>query len=197
MTIKSILTVHQSIVELEDITRHFYSDSLNLNTIINVTYDLNINSRNIKKLPVQFDVIGGMFYCNNNDLTSLEGCPRVVGRNCDFSDNNIKNLDFLPIQIGGNLQINNNKIRSLKGISKLQSCKIINLSNNRIREFGIELIFIKDLITVLYDNLDANAVIGFVDALTIIRKYLGQGKSGLLACANELEDAGLGQYAKL
>ncbi len=37
----------------------------------------------------------------------------------------------------------------------------------------------------------------FNKAIFIIRKYLGEGKKGLLACSNELEEAGLERFAKL
>jgi len=40
--------------------------------------------------------VGGHFYCNNNQLTSLEGCPETVSGNFSCSYNQLTNFDGLP-----------------------------------------------------------------------------------------------------
>jgi len=50
----------------------------------------------LTKLPVKFNVVKGDFNCNDNNLTSLEGCPNTVGDNFDCSFN-----DELQTLVGG------------------------------------------------------------------------------------------------
>ena len=41
--------------------------------------DVDLSNMNLDKIPVKFNLVGGYFYCSNNNLTSLEGCPKEVG----------------------------------------------------------------------------------------------------------------------
>jgi hypothetical protein len=51
------------------------------------TYDVkgnvNLNRKQYSKLPMRFRNVSGTFYCNDNNLTSLNGAPKNVGG--DFS----------------------------------------------------------------------------------------------------------------
>ncbi len=142
--------------------------------------------------------VGGHFKCYKNKLTTLEGCPKDVGGVFDCSNNQLISLEYCPRKIGYDAIFSDNKITSLVGISKrIDSIGgTLALSRNNVEEGGIGLIFIKDLKQLIYD-LGQGFREDFFLALMIINKYLGKGKSGLLECAEELEEAGLGRYAKL
>ncbi len=121
----------------------------------------------LKNIPKR---IGRTFECDHNELTTFKGCPEVARE----------------------MYFDNNKITSLVGIHHaIKECDIVSFDGNYIEEGGIGLIFVKGLAQVRSNTK------GFDMAVDIIDKYLGQGKAGLLACQEELEEAGLGRYAKL
>ncbi len=137
--------------------------------------------------------VKGEFTCSNNKLTSLKYGPEIVDNDYQVSENEINTLEFLPKVVGGSMILEKNKLTSLVGIHKLKSCTDIYLSKNNIVEGGIGLILIEGLqeIDITHDSSD------FGKAMRIIGKYLRHGKKSLLKCSEELEEAGLGAFAKL
>ncbi len=138
---------------------------------------------------------GGNYECNDNQLTTLKGTPKIILGTFDCSSNQIKSLEFCPEEIEGTGRFGNNKLVSLVGINKyLKKCNSISFKNNHIEEGGIGLLLIDNLKVV--NSSDCG---DFSKATSIINKYLdeGGGKQFLLACQEELEEAGLERYAKL
>ena len=45
-------------------------------------------------------IVDGDFYCNDNFLTDLKGCPRIVEQEFDCKDNQLKSLDGCPVEAG-------------------------------------------------------------------------------------------------
>jgi hypothetical protein len=140
---------------------------------VNVTSDVYLANRKLLKLPVQFGTVGGDFHCYDNELTSLEGVAR---------------------EIGGDLSCSDNKLTSLEGIHKIikRVDGVFYCARNPIKTGGIGLILIEGLTRIPLSSTDE-----YYDAFKIIKKYLGQGKKGLLLCQDELIDAGYEKYAKL
>jgi len=67
--------------------------------------------------------IEGDFYCDHNELKSLEGCPETIGGYFSCSSNQLISLEGCPVFIEGNFWCDNNKIElelpdyvKLKGI---------------------------------------------------------------------------------
>ena len=85
---------------------------------IDVDGDVNLIDINLDKLPLRFNRIGGNFYCNNNQLTSLEGAPKEVGGFFDCRYNQLTSLEGAPKEVGGFFDCNNNKLTSLEGAPK-------------------------------------------------------------------------------
>jgi len=56
--------------------QHF---SINDDFTVDVAGHVYLTSKKLKNLPVQFGMVEGSFYCNNNQLTSLLGSPHTVG----------------------------------------------------------------------------------------------------------------------
>jgi hypothetical protein len=156
---------------------------------ISVTGSVNIGASLITKLPVKFGSVGGSFSCYNNRLTSLHGAPSSVGGDVFCNHNNLTSLQGAPSSIGGSFFGGENKLTSLEGIHKLIK-KIgggFYCNSNPIKSGGIGLILIEGLTQIGADP----------PAFKIIRKYLGQGKKGLLRCQDELIDAGYEEFARL
>lgn len=81
--------------------------------LVNVDGNVNLSQKNIKYIPVQFDVVFGCFYIYGNNLTSLEGCPTYVERDFSCSGNQLTSLYKMPKNVKGLILCNNNKLTSL------------------------------------------------------------------------------------
>ena len=103
---------------------------------ITVQGNVNLHERlDGKKLPVKFKMVDGYFDISNNNLTTLEGCPRIVTKdfNCsknklnslfdgpteagefDCSHNTLKNLSYAPKEVKGSFNCSFNELTSIKG----------------------------------------------------------------------------------
>ncbi len=198
----------------EDFLR-FIEAGHDLKSVIIDTEDpVNLGNKSFVKLPYTFgitdnflcdnnlldslkgcpDKVAGEFICNSNKLTSLKGGPTHVGFDYEAKFNKIDTLEGFPAYVGSAFSLNDNRLTSLVGIHKhLKACRTIWLGTNPIKEGGIGLIFVEHLSSITIGKSNSEAYL----AMKIISKYLKQGKSGLLACATELEEAGLGEFAKL
>ena len=84
----------------------------------------NKNLTNLSKLPFKFRNVNGDFSCCNNQLTTLDGCPRIVKGDFDCSYNKLVNLKGGPKQVGGHYLCYDNELTSLEGLPKKLSLKL-------------------------------------------------------------------------
>ena len=82
---------------------------------ISVDGDVGLTRRFLKKIPLVFKEVSGYFYCNHNQLTSLEGCPEKVGGSFDCSHNKLSSLEGCPEKMGGDFNCSYNQLTSLEG----------------------------------------------------------------------------------
>src|SRR5574343_188572 len=68
----------------------------------------------LKKLPLKFNKINGIFSCGFNELTSLEGSPVEVNGDFDCYNNNLTSFEFAPKIIRGDFYCNNNNIKTFE-----------------------------------------------------------------------------------
>jgi hypothetical protein len=172
---------------LDEVTGEYLTGEVNVQDYVSLNAEEHADK--LSKLPVKFGKVGGYFSCSFNKLTSLEGAPSSVGDYFVCSNNRLTSLEGAPREVHGYFSCAKNKITSLEGIHKI--FKIISggfyCVGNPITSGGIGLILIEGLKGIHTDH----------HAFTIIRKYLGQGKKGLLLCQDELVEAGYEEYAKL
>jgi hypothetical protein len=86
---------------------------------IDVDDDVNLYRRlgDLKQLPLTFNRVEGYFACDNNNLTSLEGCPKKVGSFFDCASNKLTSLEHSPEIVEGNFRCEfNHHITSLEGL---------------------------------------------------------------------------------
>ena len=76
---------------------------------------VNLSGTGITKFPVKFKYIGGVFWCENNELTSLEGVPDEVGGDFYCNNNKLTSLEGAPSKVGGSFYCSNNELTSLEG----------------------------------------------------------------------------------
>ena len=66
------------------------------------------------ELPFNFNHVKGIFEIDSNDLTSLKGCPKIVGKEFYCNDNQLTSLKGCPKSVGGTFNCDNNKLTSLE-----------------------------------------------------------------------------------
>jgi hypothetical protein len=85
--------------------------------------NVDLSSRDLKVIPVQFKEVGRGFDLFNNQLTSLEGCPKVVGGGFRCSSNLLTSLQRCPEKVGGTFWCWGNRKRfTILEVRKL--CKV-------------------------------------------------------------------------
>tara|TARA_B100001059_G_scaffold187915_1_gene190256 strand:- start:223 stop:684 length:462 start_codon:yes stop_codon:yes gene_type:complete len=74
--------------------------------------------QDVYKLPFKFGIVTDSFWCYGSKLTSLEGCPELVGDGFECFNNKLTSLKGCPKSVGGNFDCSINKLTSLKGSPK-------------------------------------------------------------------------------
>jgi hypothetical protein len=114
---------------------------LNPNTgLVDINGTFDCNGQDLPSLMgIRFGKVTGSFYCDSNQLTSLDGCPTETGKDfwCSFndlsslegsprkvgmmfycSDNNLVSLEGGPVEVFGGYFCSSNNLTSLKGAPK-------------------------------------------------------------------------------
>ena len=89
--------------------------TINSDGSIDVDGDVDLSRKNIDKLPLKFGKVTGHFDCYDNQLTSLEGCPREVGGHFYCSYNKLTSLEGSPNRVGGGFYCYENQLVDVKG----------------------------------------------------------------------------------
>jgi hypothetical protein len=74
---------------------------------------LNLQDLNLTVLPEMLKdiTVDGDFYCGNNNLTSLENCPKTVSGVFGCSSNFLKSLEGAPKFVGENFMCRFNSVK--------------------------------------------------------------------------------------
>lgn len=82
-----------------------------------IDYDGGVLLYNIDngKIPFKFNVVNGYFYCDHNNLTTLEGAPREVHGYFSCDHNNLTTLEGGPSDVSGDFFCGHNSLTDLKG----------------------------------------------------------------------------------
>jgi len=123
----------QQILKIYNIEKYTIHDDGSVTAHQNV----NISSRNLTKIPINFREVEGSFYCPGNNLISLEGSPQKVKGDFNCSSNKLISLIGAPLEIGENFYCYCNYLINLEGIPQIIkgdfSCygnpKLFNLNN--------------------------------------------------------------------
>ena len=85
--------------------------------LYNVNGSVKLNKR-VERLPCKFGKVTGNFDCWDNDLITLDGCPRWVGLDLDCEFNDLITLEGCPEYIGCIFDIGGtNVLKSLEGLT--------------------------------------------------------------------------------
>jgi len=91
---------------------------INKDGSIDVYGGVDLSNRNLDRLPLKFNKVSNYFYCKNNNLTTLEGCPIWVGNSFNCYDNKLVNLTGCPSYVGDDFCCSNNYLTNLIGSPK-------------------------------------------------------------------------------
>jgi Leucine-rich repeat (LRR) protein len=82
--------------------------------------DLDLSDLNLTKLPeiLKNISVDRDFFCGNNNLTSLENCPKTVGGSFYCGHNKLTSLDGATEYVGGSFYCSYNNLTSLTGAPK-------------------------------------------------------------------------------
>ncbi len=89
--------------------------TINGDGTIDVAGDVDLFNKGLTKLPLKFRNVSGDFYCNSNQLKSLEGAPQSVGGSFKCHVNQLITLEGAPQSVGGEFWCNSNQLKSLEG----------------------------------------------------------------------------------
>ena len=168
--------------------------TINPDGVVDVRGHVDISESALNEIPIQFGIVTGHFLCYDNNLMSLKGAPKCVGKNFWCQANLLTTLEYAPQHIGGNLGSEHNlNITNLSGIHKhvLSISKDIDISstvNSHI--LGLMLI---DKIQLLHAPFYASA--NLQTAVKIINKHLATDRDPMLA-QRDLMKAGLRDFAR-
>ena len=86
--------------------------------LVNVQGSVDLRDRVLTHIPLKFGIVTGYFWCNMNNLTSLEGCPLRVGSSFDCDD--LTSLEGCPKYVGDSFWCVDNNIREFTGIKYIE-----------------------------------------------------------------------------
>lgn len=92
-----------------------YNYTKNSDKTIDVDGDVYLQGKNLKKLPLKFNIVNGNFNCSENYLTSLKGAPVFVAKEFSCRDNHLTDVKHAPLSVKGNFNCSQNKLTSLQG----------------------------------------------------------------------------------
>ena len=93
---------------------HIKNYTINDDMSISVNGSVDLSYKNLKSIPIKFKEVGGDFYCNVNQLTSLKGCPETVGGHFYCHSNQLTSLKGCPETVTGDFDCDNNQLTSLE-----------------------------------------------------------------------------------
>jgi hypothetical protein len=77
--------------------------TINDDLTIDVKGNVRLYNKSLTCFPsfIKFNEVSGYFSCFNNQLTSLEGCPTIVGDSFYCHNNQLTSLEGCPRTVGG------------------------------------------------------------------------------------------------
>ena len=101
--------------------------TINDDLTVDVAGDVYLGNSGLATIPIQFGKVGGWFYCYNNQLKSLVGCPREVGGYFSCYHNKLTSLVGCPNVIRGEFYCDDNLKEDIEYLRWLLSYKLMAL----------------------------------------------------------------------
>jgi hypothetical protein len=151
--------------------------------------DFRCHNKQLTSLEGCPKVVKGNFFCSYNNLKSLQYCPQIIEGYFDCDRNNLQSLQYCPQIVEGNFYCHYNKLESLQTIHKY--CKQIDGAlwayNNPIISHVLGVMLIDNIMGVGFDQQQARK---------IINTHLETDRDVYL-CQDDLIKTGFVEYAQL
>ena len=107
--------------EIHDICKKYKIKNYIINSDGSIDVDGNVNlvKKNLKEIPLKFNRVSGYFNCSNNNLTTLEGCPKKVDGNFYCHKNELTSLEGCPKEVNGSFSCDRNNLTSFEFAPKI------------------------------------------------------------------------------
>jgi hypothetical protein len=107
--------------EIDSICKKYDIENYTINPdgTVDVDGSINLYKKGLKKLPIKFGKVSGYFDCSYNELTTLEGAPKVVGGYSVCNNNQLTTLEGAPKVIGDDFDCRFNQLTTLEGAPKV------------------------------------------------------------------------------
>lgn len=92
--------------------------TINSDGSIDVDGNVGLSHYVLKSIPLNFNIVNGHFYCNDNEIKSLLGSPKTVNGDFHCYSNKITSLIGSPNHVGGTFSIDSNNVKSFDGAPK-------------------------------------------------------------------------------
>ena len=102
--------------EIHDICKYYRIEDYTINSdgSIDVYDSVDLFNYNLNKIPLKFNKVDGYFDISHNNITSLEGSPKIVTSWFDCSHNKLTNLKGIET-VDKFIFCKNNPLESLEG----------------------------------------------------------------------------------
>ena len=108
---------------------------INQDETVDVDNDVDLDSRQLYKLPLKFGKVSGYFVCDNNLLSSLDGSPREIGSTGFGCGNNvIKTLVGGPLIVKGIYYCHDNELTDVVGFPEHYTDNNVYATGNPVSE---------------------------------------------------------------
>jgi hypothetical protein len=150
--------------------------------------------RRTHHLPVAFDKIGGNFVATHNGLRSFVGFPQTVEGICDCRFNNLRSMEHAPQIVGSNFFVSNNHITNMNGFPQ-EIGGIVEIDYDPMLPL-LQTLKAKGGVEINAHSRPAVKKTDYQKMESILNKYAGTGKKGMLHAAAELTKAGYKENAR-
>jgi hypothetical protein len=188
-----MVTTEQKFKVLMDLDQWFkVSGDVTVNQDLSVSVDGTVQPRDRGKLfpqgelPVQFAEVDN-FYMDFCSLTSLKGCPHTVKSACWLNNNQIRSLQGAPKYVGKYLGIARNHLWNLEHLPLHMGSLALDYNKT------MPLLRVLQANHVEWPSVEKQAPAAVKH---IFDKYAGAGKKAMLNAALELKNAGYAENAR-
>jgi hypothetical protein len=182
---------------------------------------LRVGELDFANSDIQFGIIDGNFETTVDDtVTTLKGMPLEVYGNCTFNLKNLTSLQHSPTKVTGTLSYFNipvGQVSTIDGITpsignlylgpcfedmsgihrrikKLTKEGVFILNTSNLKKGLTDIVLIRGITSLITTTLQSDIDKQLSTALEIVNKHIKSGDRSSIACANELDDAGLSAF---
>jgi len=125
------IKLYESFKDIDSICEKYGIKNYTINSdgTVDIDGNVNLSYKGLTELPLKFGKVSGYFDCGGNKLTTLEGCPQLVGGRFYCGSNKLISLEFCSQSIGGSFNFNSNQLKDLYGFPEFFDNEIYYSSN--------------------------------------------------------------------